>query len=40
MTINEIQDKIIEEFSLLKDGFEKYKYIVNLGKFLEPLKRI
>ena len=38
MTINEIQDKIIEEFSLLDDGFEKYKHIVNLGKSLEPLK--
>ncbi len=39
MTINEIQDKIIEEFSLLEDGLEKYKYIINLGKSLEPLKK-
>ncbi len=38
MTINEIQDKIIEEFSALNDGFEKYKHLVNLGKSLEPLK--
>ena len=37
MTINEIQDKIIEEFLSLEDGFEKYKYIVDLGKSLEPL---
>ena len=39
MTINEIQDKIIEEFSSFEDGFEKYKYIVSLGKTLEPLKK-
>jgi cysteine desulfuration protein SufE len=39
MTINEIQDEIIEEFSSLEDGFEKYKYIVNLGKSFEPLKK-
>jgi len=38
MTINEIQNKIIEEFSDLNDGFDKYQYIVNLGKSLEPLK--
>ena len=39
MDINEIQDKIIEEFSLLDDGFERYKYIINLGRSLEPLKK-
>jgi cysteine desulfuration protein SufE len=39
MTINEIQDKIIEEFSLLEDGFEKYKYIISQGKSLEPFKK-
>ena len=38
MTINEIQEKIIEEFSTLEDGFEKYKHIVDLGKSLEPIK--
>jgi cysteine desulfuration protein SufE len=37
MNINEIQDQIIEEFSALEDGFEKYKHIVSLGKSLEPL---
>ena len=37
MDINKIQDQIIEEFSPLEDGFEKYKYIVSLGKSLEPL---
>lgn len=39
MTINEIQDKIIEEFSDLTDGFDKYQYIVNLGKSLGPLNK-
>ena len=39
MTINEIQESIIKEFSSLEDGFEKYKYIVDLGKSLEPLKK-
>jgi cysteine desulfuration protein SufE len=37
MNINAIQDQIIEEFSGLADGFEKYKHIVSLGKSLEPL---
>jgi len=38
MTINEIQDKIIDEFSSFEDGFEKYKHIVALGKSLKPIK--
>jgi len=37
MNINEIQDQIIEEFSGLEDGFEKYKHIVSLGRSLETL---
>jgi cysteine desulfuration protein SufE len=39
MNINEIQDKIIEEFASLEDGFEKYKHIVDLGKSLKPIKK-
>ena len=35
--INTIQDEIIEEFSQLNDWFDKYEYLINLGKFLEPL---
>jgi len=34
MTINEIQDQIIEEFSSFEDWLEKYEYIINLGKDL------
>ena len=35
MTINEIQDEIIDEFSLFGDWMEKYEYIIDLGKKLE-----
>lgn len=34
MTINEIQDQIIEEFSLFPEWAEKYEYILDLGKQL------
>jgi cysteine desulfuration protein SufE len=38
MTINEIQDEIIEEFELFEDDWEgKYEYIIDLGKKLKPL---
>ena len=34
MTINEIQDELIEEFSLFSDWMEKYEYLIQLGKAL------
>lgn len=34
MTINEIQDEIIDEFSFFGDWMEKYEYIIDLGKQL------
>ncbi|QEC41751.1 SufE family protein [Pseudobacter ginsenosidimutans] len=34
MTINEIQDELIEDFSLFTDWMEKYEYIIQLGKEL------
>ena len=34
--INKIQDEIIEEFSTLNDWFDKYEYLINRGKSLEP----
>lgn len=34
MTINEIQDEIIEEFAFLDDWMDKYEYIIELGKDL------
>ncbi|MBU1820511.1 MAG: SufE family protein [Bacteroidetes bacterium] len=37
MTINEIQDDLIEDFSLFDDWESKYEYIIDLGKQLSPL---
>ncbi len=34
MTINEIQDEIIDEFSLFDDWDGKYEYIIDIGKKL------
>ena len=34
MTINEIQDEIIEEFDLFDDWMDRYEYIIDLGKKL------
>lgn len=34
MTINEIQDEIIEEFSLFDDWMDKYQYLIDLSKNL------
>ena len=37
MTINEIQDEIIEEFSGLDDWKDKYQLLIDLGNELAPL---
>ena len=37
MTINEIQDEIIEEFDGLTDWMDRYAYIIELGEALPPL---
>lgn len=34
MTINEIQDELIDDFSFFEDWMEKYEYIIQLGKEL------
>jgi cysteine desulfuration protein SufE len=34
MTINEVQDKIINEFSLFDDWMDKYNLLIDLGKDL------
>ena len=34
MTIKEIQDEIVEEFSLFDDWMERYEYIIEIGKTL------
>ncbi len=37
MTINEIQDQIIEEFSIFDDWMDKYALLIDLGNSLAPL---
>ena len=37
MTINEIQDEIIEEFSALDDWMDKYQLLIDLGSEQESL---
>ena len=37
MTINNIQDEIIEEFEGIDDWMDRYAYIIELGTALEPL---
>lgn len=32
MTINEIQDQIIEEFAMFEDWMDKYNYLIELGR--------
>ena len=36
MTINELQDEIIDEFSVLEDWMDKYGMLIDLGNTLEP----
>ena len=36
MTINEIQDQIIDEFAQFGDWMERYEYLIDLGKSLAP----
>ncbi|MBI9060768.1 MAG: SufE family protein [Marinilabiliaceae bacterium] len=38
MTINEIQDEIVEEFSSFDDWMDKYSYLIEIGNDLEPFK--
>jgi cysteine desulfuration protein SufE len=37
MSIIEIQDEIIEEFSMFDDWMDKYALLIDLGNTLEPL---
>ena len=38
MTIKEIQEEIIDEFSMFDDWMERYEYIIELGKNLPLIK--
>ena len=37
MTINELQDNVIEEFSVFDDWMDKYALLIDLGNSLKPL---
>ena len=37
MTINELQDEVIEEFSDFTDGMDKYQLLIDLGSEQKPL---
>ncbi|WP_018675019.1 SufE family protein [Riemerella columbina] len=37
MTIKELQQELIEEFEFLEDWEQKYEYLIDLGKGLEPM---
>ena len=37
MSINQIQDEIIEEFSFLDDWMDRYELLIEYGKSLPPL---
>ena len=37
MTINEIQDEVIEQFQDFTDWMDKYQLLIDLGGELEPL---
>ena len=37
MTISEVQDKIIDEFSLFDDWMDKYNLLIEMGKDLPPI---
>jgi cysteine desulfuration protein SufE len=38
MTINQLQDNIIEDFSQFDDWMDKYSLLMDLGNSLEPLE--
>ena len=37
MSIDATQDEIIDEFSLFDDWLDRYQYLIDLGRKLEPL---
>ncbi len=37
MTLNEVQDRIIEDFSVFDDWMDKYQQLIELGKDLPPI---
>jgi len=37
MTLNEIQDEIVDDFELFDEWMDKYNYLIELGNRLKPL---
>lgn len=37
-TINEIQDNIVADFAMFEDWNDKYEYLIEFGKSLQPLE--
>lgn len=37
MTINQIQDQIVEEFSIFDDWMDRYQQLIDLGNELKPI---
>lgn len=37
MTIKEIQDEIVEEFSMFDDWMQRYEYLIEIGKSLSQI---
>ena len=37
-TIKEIQEEIVENFSMFEDWIQKYEYLIDLGKELKPME--
>lgn len=37
MTITETQNELIDEFSMFDDWMQRYEYMIEMGKSLEPL---
>ena len=40
MTIKEIQEEIIDEFSMFEDWMERYEYIIELGKSIPLINEV
>ena len=38
MTINQIQDQIVEEFSIFDDWMDRYQQLIDLGNELKPIE--
>jgi len=37
MNLKEVQDKIIDDFSIFEDWMDKYQQLIELGKYLPPI---